>query len=109
MQESETVELPTAATLPEPRMRSGFWVELSGALAVGLAVLAAVVLVFQLLAWAQDMPGPGAFTVFGHLVAAGFALVAQHFADRRAGWPVVVAPLVVLAVAGSALWLFWWA
>lgn len=91
------------------RTRSGFWAELSGALALGLAVLAGVVLVFQILAWAQGMPGPGALTVVGHLVAAGLALLAQRFADRRRGWQGAVAVLAVVAVSATALWLFWWA
>ncbi len=105
---------PNGATEPlgtrgRARSRSGFWAELSGALAIGLAALAAVVLVFQIVAWAQGIPGPGLLTVAGHVVAAGLALLAQRFADRRGGWRGAAAVLGVLTVSAVALWLFWWA
>jgi len=129
----ETVELPTDANYPERpaddggageprwaaepteppvvrgRARSGFWAELSGALAVGLAVLACVVLGFQIIAWVRGFPGPGLPTVAGHIVAAGLALLTQRFADRRSGWQAAAAVLGVMAVSAVALWLFWWA
>jgi hypothetical protein len=104
--------MPSGATEPlvtRGRRRSGFWTELSGALAVGLAVLAGVVLVFQVIAWARDIPGPGLLTVAGHILAAGLALLAQRFADRRSGWQGAAAVLGVLAISAVALWLFWWA
>lgn len=114
-----TVQLPTspsAVTMDLPtgpasrrRTRGGLWRELSGALAVGISVLAVVVVVFQVLAWVRDMPGPGATMVAGHLVAAVLAVVVQRFADRYSGWLAAVATLGVLAITGATLWLFWWA
>ena len=89
--------------------RGGPWRELSGALAVGMSVLAVVVVVFQVLAWGRDTPGPGAWTVLGHVAAAALAVLVQRFADRLAGWPAVAAVLGVVAVSGVTLWLFWWA
>jgi hypothetical protein len=111
MSEPETVELPADVdpTAPTPRQRSGFWRELSGALAIGLCVLAVVVLGFQVVAWFRATPGPGTLSVIGHLLAAGLAVSAQWFADRRRGWAGVVAVVGVFAIAGGALWTFWWA
>ncbi len=105
-----TAELPVA---PQSRVasrhRGGPWRELSGALAVGMSVLAVVVVVFQVLAFVRDMPGPGALTVFGHIVAAGLAVFVQRYADRLTGWAAALSVLGVVAVSGAALWLFWWA
>jgi hypothetical protein len=111
MSESETVALPAdvAPPAPTPRQRSGFWRELSGALAIGLGILAVVVVGFQVVAWLRATPGPGAASVLGHLLAAGLAGAAQWFADRRRGWSGAVAVLAVFVIAGVALWLFWWA
>jgi hypothetical protein len=103
-----TVELPVAAADPGPR-RGGVWRELSGALAVGMSVLAVVVIVFQVLAWVRDMPGPGAWTVLGHIGAAALAVAAQRFVDRSRGWTSATAVLAVVAATGTALWFFWWA
>jgi len=89
--------------------RGGVWRELSGALSVGLGALAVVVLVLQLLAWARDVPGPGAFMVLGHLIAAAAAIGVQRFADHRPGWPAAAAVLGVAVLAIGAVWLFWWA
>jgi hypothetical protein len=106
-----TVEMPSSPPPVEQaqRHRGGPWRELSGALAVGMSVLAVVVIVFQVLAWGRDMPGPGMWTVVGHVVAAALAVLVQHFADRVAGWPAVAGVLGVVATSGLALWLFWWA
>jgi hypothetical protein len=105
-----TAELPMpSSAAPPPRHRGGLWRELSGALAVGMSVLAVVVIVFQVLAWGRDMPGPGVWTVLGHVVAAALAVFVQRFADRLAGWAAALAVLGVVAVSGVALWLFWWA
>jgi hypothetical protein len=106
-----TVELPTQSNddAPSPRHRGGPWRELSGALAVGMSVLAVVIVVFQVLAWARDMPGPGLWTVLGHVAAAALAITVQRFADRLTGWAATVSVLGVVAVSGAALWLFWWA
>ncbi|MDQ3788465.1 MAG: hypothetical protein M3422_14635 [Actinomycetota bacterium] len=105
-----TAELPVAPqSHAAPRHRGGPWRELSGALAVGMSVLAVVVVVFQVLAFVRDMPGPGALTVFGHIVAAGLAVFVQRYADRLTGWAAALSVLGVVAVSGAALWLFWWA
>jgi hypothetical protein len=105
-----TVELSTSPSPAQtPRHRGGVWRELSGALAVGMSVLAVVVIVFQVLAWGGDMPGPGAWPIVGHLAAAALAVVVQRFADRLSGWAAALAVLGVVAVTGAALWLFWWA
>lgn len=110
MTESETVELPSEVQpAPAPRKRFGFWREISGALALGLSVLAVVVLGFQVVAWGRETPGPGAFTVAGHLVVAGVAVLGQWFADRRRDWTGAVATVGVFVLAGMALWIFWWA
>ena len=105
-----TAELPVAPqSSSAPRHRGGPWRELSGALAVGMSVLAVVVVVFQVLAFFRDMPGPGALTVFGHIAAAVLAVFVQRFADRLTGWAAALSVLGVVAVSGAALWLFWWA
>ena len=58
-----TVEFPRVPADPEPlapaEARSGFWRELTGALALGLCLLALVVLGVQVLDWTQGMPGAG--------------------------------------------------
>jgi hypothetical protein len=105
-----TVELPVVRhSRPAPRHRGGPWRELSGALAMGMSVLAVVVVVFQVLAFVRHMPGPGALTVFGHIAAAVLAVFVQRFADRLTGWAAALSVLGVVAVSGVALWLFWWA
>ena len=102
-------EVPAMSDQPAPARRLGFWRELSGALAVGILVLAAVVVVFQILAWVGKVPGPGLPMVIGHLLAAALALVVQRSADRWAGWRAAISVGGVLAVAGITLWVFWWA
>lgn len=105
-----TAELPVAPRIdPAPRHRGGPWRELSGALAVGMSVLAVVVVVFQVLALIRDVPGPGALTVFGHIAAAVLAVFVQRYADRLTGLAAAVSVLGVVAVSGAAVWLFWWA
>ncbi|MGB3441730.1 MAG: hypothetical protein WBA97_23540 [Actinophytocola sp.] len=105
-----TAELPVTPRFdPPPRHRGGPWRELSGALAMGMSVLAVVVVVFQVLAFIRGMPGPGALTVFGHIAAAALAVFVQRFADRLTGWAAALSVLGVVAVAGTTLWLFWWA
>jgi len=108
MTPSETVELPSEVPAT-PRKRSGFWRESSGALALGLCVLAAVVLGFQVVAWLRGAPGPGPLPVVGHLVAAGLAVLAQWFADRRRDRVGTAAVVAVFVIGAVALWLFWWA
>ncbi len=105
-----TAELPVAPqSQSAPRHRGGPWRELSGALAVGMSVLAVVVVVFQVLAFIRAMPGPGVLTVLGHVVAAVLAVFVQRYADRHTGWAAALSVLGVVAVSGAALWFFWWA
>ena len=97
---------PSGAAV-RPR-RGGFARELAGALAVGLSVLAIVVLVFQVLAWIRDLPGPGATMVGGHLGAAVLAVVVQRVADKNTGVLSVLAAAAVVAITGVTMWLLWW-
>ena len=103
----------TTVTLAEPtappRPRGGFGRELAGALAVGLSVLAVVIVVFQVLAWARGVPGPGSAMVLGHLGAALLAVLVQRVADRAAGAVARVAALGVVVITGATMWLLWWA
>jgi hypothetical protein len=105
----DTTPAPAEPATEPRRGRPRFWAEISGALAVGLGALAAVVVVLQILAWIGGLPGPGLLTVAGHLVAAGLAVLAQRFADRHRGWPGMLAVLAVLVVTTVTLWLYWWA
>ena len=97
------------AERPARSRRARFWPEVSGALALGLCVLAAVVLGLQVVALVRGVPGPGLLAVGGHVLAAGVAVLAQRFADRLGGRAGVAAVLGVLAIAGFTLWFFWWA
>lgn len=90
---------------PKP---SGFWRELSGALTLGLCVLALVVIGLQALAWSKAMPGPGLPIVLGHVAAAIAAVVLQRQADRRQGSVAAVPVLLVAAVTAATTWFFWW-
>jgi hypothetical protein len=103
-----TVALATEPTAPTPRARGGFGRELAGALAVGLSVLAIVVLVFQVLAWIRDVPGPGAMMVVGHLGAAVLAVLVQRIADRASGAVAAAAAVAVVAITAVTMWLLWW-
>ena len=94
---------------PAPASRSGFWRELSGALAAGLLLLALVVLGIQILDWTQGMPGPGIPMVIGHFLCAIAALALQRQADRRRGPEAGLAILLIGIVTGIAIWFFWWA
>ena len=109
---AETIELRAdmSQTEPLPERRTWrFWPEISGQLAVGLCVLALVVLGFQVVAWFRGTPGPGLLTVGGHVLAAVVAVVVQRFADRLRGWRVAAAVTGVLVIAAVTLWIFWWA
>ncbi|MCE7000293.1 hypothetical protein LZG04_36580 [Saccharothrix sp. S26] len=93
---------------PEPRL-ARLWRGVSGALAVGLVLLALAMIGFQVYAGARDLPGPGLDVVIGHVVAAAAAVVAQVVADRRRGWAVALCGLLVVALAAATLWFYWWA
>jgi hypothetical protein len=93
---------------PEPRL-ARLWRGVSGALAVGLVLLALVMIGVQIYAGARDLPGPGFDVVAGHVAAAVAAVVAQVVADRRKGWLVAVCGLAVVLLVAVTLWVFWWA
>jgi hypothetical protein len=101
--EMATVELGKPG---EPK--SGFWREFSGAVASGVVMLAAVVLVLQVISWFRGMPGLGTWVMIGHLVAAGLAVVTQRVVDRRDGRPARLAGLGLGLVVLALLLLFWW-
>jgi hypothetical protein len=104
-----TVALAVGPTEPRPRGAfARFARELTGALAVGLSVLAIVVLVFQILGWIRGMPGPGASMVGGHLGAAAVAVLVQRVADRNGGWLAGLAAVAVVAITAVTMWLLWW-
>ncbi|WP_181320286.1 hypothetical protein [Saccharothrix carnea] len=93
---------------PEPRL-ARLWRGVSGALAVGLVLLALAMIGVQVYAGTRDLPGPGFDVVVGHVVAAAAAVVAQVVADRRRGWVVALCGLAVVLLVASTLWFFWWA
>ncbi|ONI86306.1 hypothetical protein ALI22I_25435 [Saccharothrix sp. ALI-22-I] len=93
---------------PEPRL-ARLWRGVSGALAVGLVLLALALIGFQIYAGNNELPGPGLDVVAGHIATAVAAVVAQIVADRRRGWTVAVCGLVVVLLAASTLWFYWWA
>ncbi|SES44001.1 hypothetical protein SAMN04487818_11484 [Actinokineospora terrae] len=111
MGDAVPVTTPDDATveLPRTRARSGFWRETSGALAIGLAGLAVVVLALQVIAWVRGLPGPGIAVLLGHFATAAAALLAQHFADRKTGPQAALSILIVAIATGTAIWFFWWA
>jgi hypothetical protein len=92
----------------EPRL-ARLWRGVSGALAVGLVLLALAMIGVQVYAGARGLPGPGLAVVAGHVVAAAAAVVAQVVADRRRGWAVALCGLLVVLLAVATLWFFWWA
>ncbi len=81
---------------------------LSGTVAAGLVVLAAVVLVAAVLGVRRGFPGPGASSVAWHIGMAVLALGAQIFSDRRRGIPAFFGSLVVFVAAGYLLVTQWW-
>ncbi|MDU0293294.1 hypothetical protein [Saccharothrix longispora] len=93
---------------PEPRL-ARLWRGVSGALAVGLALLALAMIGVQVYASVHDLPGPGLDVVLGHVAAAVAAVVAQVVADRKRGAAVAVCGLVVVLLVAVTLWFFWWA
>jgi predicted lipid-binding transport protein (Tim44 family) len=102
---AEPVEPPIAVQQPA-RVRR--WRGLTGSLAVGLAVLAVVVLGAGVFGLFTGAPGPGVASLVAHPVAAVLALVAQYFADRRRGRVAGFAALAIVAIAVATLWFFWW-
>jgi predicted ribosomally synthesized peptide with SipW-like signal peptide len=83
---------------------------LSGAVAAGLVVLAGATAVAAWFTDREGAPGPGTDIALGHVAIAVLAVAAQVVADRSSGRPVraLLAALVVLGLAGAALWVWWW-
>jgi hypothetical protein len=117
--EGRTTELPSSqrgrhrpetmqVRQTDPAPKSRFWRELTGALTAGTVLLAIAVLVLQVTAWFNGMPGLGVVVLVGHLVGATLAIAAQRLVDRRSGKPALAAGLSLGAVVVSILVLFWW-
>lgn len=104
-----TMATPATEARPARSRRGGFWREISGAVALGVAALAVVVLALQVVAWLRGVPGPGLGALGAHIAAAVVAGLVQRVADRRGGWVRAAAVLGVLVLTGTVLWLFWWA
>jgi hypothetical protein len=109
----ETVAFPVdgraaVGDQPSAAPKSGFWRELCGALAAGVVILAAVVLVLEVISWTRGLPGLGVVVLIGHLVGAVLAVVIQRRLDRRTGRPALLAGLALGAVVVGMLVLFWW-
>lgn len=82
---------------------------LSGIVAGGTAALAAVVTGAAVIGAEKGFPGPGFVVVAWHVAAAGLAVAAQVYADRRrTAWVDCGVALVVFATAGALLWTQWW-
>lgn len=93
---------------PNPLLRAGR--ALSGVAAAGLVVLTGLMAVTAWLTDREGAPGPGTDVVLGHLTIAVLAVIAQVVADRSNERPLrgLIAVLVVLVLAASALWVWWW-
>ncbi|WP_285509763.1 hypothetical protein [Actinokineospora sp. NBRC 105648] len=108
-EDDATVELSRVRADKPERYRSGFWREFSGSLAVGLAVLALIVVGLQISGWVRGVPGPGVGVMVVHLVLAVIALLVQRFADIKRGPESTLAVLLVCVVTGIVIWFLWWA
>lgn len=87
---------------PEPRairLLCGF----SGVLVGGLVALALVLVVAGIMAQQRAVPGPGALTIAGHIVAALVAVLVQRRADRMSGVAAAGAALAVVALTAVVL------
>ncbi|GAA1970007.1 hypothetical protein [Amycolatopsis minnesotensis] len=85
-----------------------WWRGLTGSLAAGMVVLAAVVLGAGVLALLGPTEGPGLASLVAHPVAAAIALGAQRVVDRRSGPVAGAAAVVLLAAVAGILVFFWW-
>lgn len=81
---------------------------ISGVLAGGLVVLAAVVVGASVLAAQRGASGPPATMLAAHLLAALVAVLVQVYGDRRGPAAAVGSGLVVLALTCGLLWTQWW-
>lgn len=81
---------------------------LSGALAAGLVVLAALLAAAHWLSGPDTVPGPSTGLLVRHGVGAALAVTLQWVADRSRGRRATIAALAVVAVVVSVLWTSWW-
>lgn len=81
---------------------------LGGVAAGGVIVLALFVVVASIMGQLRGFPGPGWRAVFWHVCGAGTVVVAQRYADGRAGNAWVGTSVVNVAVAALLLWTQWW-
>lgn len=80
---------------------------LSGLLAGGLVVLAAVLVVVWVVADRLGQPGPGAGLLAWHGAGAAAAVLAQRVADRRSGTAATLAALAVVTITVVVLAVQW--
>jgi hypothetical protein len=81
---------------------------LSGLVAGGLVVLAAVVIGAAVLGDERGFPGPGDESIAWHVVSALVVVPAQVYADRRRGLAAFGGSVLVFVVAGLLIWTQWW-
>lgn len=102
--EAETVELEQ----PDGTRAGGRFARgLAGAVAAGLAVLAAALVAAGVLAMNNGERGPGGLMIIAHVLAALLALGAAAVADRIRGLFAAVAITGVLVITAAVLWAFW--
>ncbi|WP_307868075.1 hypothetical protein [Umezawaea beigongshangensis] len=108
-QMTEDLRIPERTEPRRPSRIARTWRGTTGVLAAGSLLLALAVIGVQVHAGNRGLPGPGAFVVTGHVVAAVVAVAAQVVADRRGGRVGALCGLVVLVAVATSLWLFWYA
>ncbi|RJO80358.1 hypothetical protein D5S18_00060 [Nocardia panacis] len=81
---------------------------LSGVVAAGTVVLAAVVTGSAVIGARDGFPGPGTTAVLWHLIVGAIVIAAQIYSDRRRGFAAFSGSMVVLLAAGILLWTQWW-
>jgi hypothetical protein len=101
-----TEELPTRQP-PESNKGSGIVPALTGIVMLVLLIMAAGMLVAQLVSGGDKQPGPGTITVTWHVLAAVAGLVCYRF-SRRKGPGQLLALVAIVVVAVLVLWFFWW-
>jgi hypothetical protein len=95
--------------LPALRARSALF-GLIAIVVAALVILACGIVGAQIVAAQRGQPGPGAWALVAHLLAAAAGVVGYRLASRQpanAVRPVVCAAL--LTITALLLWFFWWA
>ncbi len=101
-----TEELPTRQPA-ESNKGSGFVPALTGIVMLILLIMAAGMVVAQLVSGGDKQPGPGTITVTWHVLGAVAGVVCYRF-SRRKGPAQLLALLAILVIAVLLLWFFWW-